>query len=89
MRPISIVDIEVAARVLLCVPPNGHADLMAELLQRADIADRYRKRLGRRHPVFGSGTLMSAAQNYPQSGRPAFIRKEMLQALSSVINALK
>jgi hypothetical protein len=33
---------------------------MAQALHHADIADRYRKRLRRGHPVYGLGTLSSA-----------------------------
>lgn len=88
MRPVSFADIEVAVRVLICVPPQARAKAMADLLDRADVADRYRKRVGRRHPQFGSGTLMSAAQNQPVASRPAFLDKDAHDALFCIINAL-
>jgi hypothetical protein len=46
-----------AARSLLHVPQVERANLCARLLSEADIADRYTRRLGKSHPLWGRGTL--------------------------------
>ncbi len=77
-----------AARVLLAHDPGDRVGIMVGLLRKADIADRYRKKTGKRHRSFGCGTLMSAAAGYRQAGRPAQIGPETLSALRVVIEGL-
>lgn len=61
---------------------------MRTLIAHADIADRYRKRLGKRHPRYGSGSLMSAAAGFVKLSRPAHINAEALSVLEIVIGEL-
>ena len=65
MRPILPGDLDCAVAVVLAQPPARRAAVAAHLLAQADIADRYRKRFGRAHPAFGTGSLMSAALGWP------------------------
>lgn len=88
MRPVHLADIDVAARVLLAHAPTARKDIMAELVAHADVADRYRKKFGRRHPAFGAGTIMSAAANFRQVPRPSQIDADVLDALGAVIKGL-
>lgn len=88
MRPVHLADIEVAARVLLTLAPHDRADQMAKLIANADVADRYRKRLGCPHPVFGTGTIMSAAASFRQAARPGQMDANTLDALVVVIKGL-
>jgi len=57
MRALHLSDLHVAACALRGLAPDQQAAQMQEALERADIADRYRKRLRRAHPLYGSGTL--------------------------------
>lgn len=88
MRAVQLADIEAAARVLMAVPVVERAGTMASLLQAADIADRYRKRLRRPHPHFGTGTLMSAAAKHAAAPRPARLTPDALQAFATVVAVL-
>ncbi|WP_159087004.1 DUF7742 family protein [Loktanella sp. Alg231-35] len=83
-----MADIEIAARALLAVDAEARAGVMTELLRRADIADRYRKKLRRPHVQFGTGTLMSAASRFDMAPRPTRISGEVQRAYAIVINAL-
>ncbi|WP_439155837.1 DUF7742 family protein [Yoonia sp.] len=89
MRPVQLADIESALRHLLQVPPAHRGAAMADLLTRAETADRYRKRLGRRHPEFGDGTLMAAALGQAVAPRPSACDAQVLACLAIVIAALQ
>ena len=57
MRALHVSDLYAFAGAVRGLPSDLWPRYAAEALQRADLADRYRKRLGRRHPEFGDGTL--------------------------------
>ena len=61
MRPVMHGDLTALARHLLILPPPRRPAACARLMAQADAADRYRKRFGRAHPVWGNGTLMARA----------------------------
>ncbi|MDO6586059.1 hypothetical protein Q4543_11045 [Salipiger sp. 1_MG-2023] len=65
MRPVLHGDLVAAARALLCVPREQRWRVARDLVAQADVADRYRRRLGRVHPGWGNGTLMAAALGRP------------------------
>ncbi len=65
MRPLLQADLESAVAVVLGQPMPLRRWTADQLLAQADIADRYRKRFGRAHPDFGSGSLMAAAGHWP------------------------
>lgn len=75
MRPLMSADLDSAVAVVLALPPQDRAVVAQRLLVEADLADRYRKRLGRAHPVYGTGSLLSAA-----SGRPALPQRPYCDA---------
>lgn len=88
MRPVNLADIEVAARVLMALAPEERVGVMADLIRRADTAERYRKQSRRAHPAFGTGTLMSAAQVFDAAARPLSLGRDELRAYALVIAAL-
>ncbi len=61
MRPIHLTDLDAVVRAVLTLPPGTRRDRLRLIVTAADIADRYRKRLRKPHPIFGTGTLASAA----------------------------
>lgn len=88
MRPVQLADIEIAARVLRIVPKDLRNSCVKQLLQQADVADRYRKRLGRPHPLFGAGSLMSAAMRHPKAPRPDACDHLHLDCIGLVVRQL-
>lgn len=60
MRPILPGDLDLLARHLAQLTPGQRGARVRALLDAADLADRYRKRLGRVHPQLGDGSLMAA-----------------------------
>jgi len=89
MRPVQLADIESAARVLLLLEPGLRQAFIAQLCRNANLADRFRKRTGRRHPQHGTGSLMSAAMQHPVAARPAACRARYLDCLHLVISHLR
>ena len=66
MRQLSIVDMDQAVSVLLAADPNSWNDLSLQILWQAKWADKYRKRTGKRHPVWGNGTVHDVCIRYPR-----------------------
>jgi hypothetical protein len=89
MRAVKLADIEAAARAAMCCRPAARSTLVARLMMQADMADKYRKHLRKPHPLFGTGTLMSAAGKHPQVARPEILDSNTLDAFAHVINALQ
>lgn len=79
-------DILAAARVLIAVEDRLWPVKMAQMLMRADAAERYRCRMGRAHPRFGNGTLMAVAQL--QAPAPEAGDRRFLAAMGAVIKAV-
>lgn len=88
MRAIHLSDIHFAACKLRCLPPREIEQRMARALAKAHIADKVRKRLGRAHPDFGLGTLISALDDGEPSHAPDRCDRHYLNALSQVVAAL-
>ncbi|MGZ9809864.1 DUF7742 family protein [Pseudoroseicyclus sp. H15] len=87
LRPITLTDLDSAARALLTCPPGEQPALAAQMLHEADIADRYRKRLHRPHTL-GSGTLAEAALRRPRAPGPSLDSRAYLEALSTLLTAI-
>lgn len=64
MRPVLHADVVAAARVLLTLPVEKRRAKMREMLEQAAVADVFRKRLKRGHPIWGNGCLMAAASRH-------------------------
>lgn len=65
MRSVTRSDVVAAARVLRGAPEGRRGDLCCALFRSTEIADRFTRRLGKRHPLFGRGTLTEAAMAFP------------------------
>ncbi|MEJ6398048.1 DUF7742 family protein [Yoonia sp. 208BN28-4] len=89
MRPFHIADIDVAVRYLLSVPQADWSATAHQIVKRADLADRFRKRLARAHPEWGTGTLATAIPARVGRAYPAHCDGTYLAALAVLINALQ
>lgn len=88
MRPLGYLDMTVAARVLLALPPSTRAAALLQMLDQAHAADRYRRRLGRAHPDWGNGTLAAVARTRHPEPEPHFSDSGYLECLGQVIAVL-
>ncbi|WP_394152551.1 hypothetical protein [Loktanella salsilacus] len=90
MRPVHLTDLDIAARAILARPAAEWPERAASLVTGARLADRYRKRLARRHPVWGDGTLAAAALGV--AGRdiapPQRCDASYVKALQCILTAL-
>lgn len=89
MRPLLPGDLDCAVAVVMAHPPESRAGVAQRLLFQADVADRYRKRLGRAHPDYGSGSLMSAALSWPLGARGRVYDASYCAALIVVLTAVQ
>ena len=89
MRRAHLTDLNIATRVLMAVPMENYQNLAEKLTQNADAADKYRKKTGRAHPIWGVGSLVDACigqiQAPPQTGCDA----NYLACLSTVMAVLR
>ena len=88
MRPVSVADIEFATRAVIAVPECERATMARRLVGQAFEADRFRQKTGRAHPVWGAGSLMSAALAHPQAKRAGCLNDDWLAAMACVLSAL-
>ena len=85
MRPVLHTDVIAAAGALVPLPPQARDSAARRLVAQADAADRYRKRMGRAHGLWGNGTLLAAAGR----GTPRPVTDpDMLDAMRAIIEAL-
>lgn len=88
MRTILLGDITAAARALLGVPVEFRQCLLDTMIQQAEAAHDYQKRLQKPHPVWGNGSLLSRANVEPQVTEPFASNIAYLEALQSVIGGI-
>jgi len=88
MRPVQIYDLTTVARVLLALPEGQRRFVSRRIVMAADVADRFRKRTGRAHPDFGTGTLQSASRGYSQAAEPASCGTAFRACLCVVLETL-
>ncbi|GGD40686.1 DUF7742 family protein [Sinisalibacter lacisalsi] len=88
MRRVLHGDVSAAARVLLAAPVADRAALVARMLREAEAADRYRLATGRAHPLWGSGSLMSAALARPRAHEPYLDEPDYAACMAMVFEAL-
>jgi len=89
LRTITHGDVAAAAHAIAAVPAVRRAEILHRLLDKADAADRFRRRHGRAHPLWGNGTLMAAALPLvPASAEPFAGERAYLECLGQVIEAL-
>ncbi|MCX7645466.1 MAG: hypothetical protein N2Z62_09265 [Rhodobacteraceae bacterium] len=88
MRALAHPDLATAARALLALPEARRAAEAARMLVEAEAADRYRKRVGRSHPVWGNGTLEGAARSRTLVEPRPLSDREYLSTLALVLDAI-
>lgn len=87
MRPVQPYDLQDAARALMAADPSERGHLARMILDRADLADRYRKRFQRPHPQFGGGTLSAAACSFPRANMPWRCNETYLRCMRILLTA--
>lgn len=89
MREVTHGDAVAVAALLARLPPGRWDGTIGRLVERAHAADLYRKRLGRAHPRWGNGTLMSVvlcdSDIWPE---PRLSDPVYCEALVAVLSAL-
>lgn len=88
MRPVLHSDVIAVARVVLAAPAALRESTCAKLLQQAEWADRFTRRLGKPHPFWGNGTLLGAAQGHPKAAEPTFDNPAYCSAFEMVLAQL-
>jgi hypothetical protein len=88
MRPVLHGDVTMAGLALLAAPPGARARLLARMLDEADLADQFRSETGKAHPVWGTGSLMSAAMARPRAREPYLDDPDYAACLAQVFEAL-
>lgn len=89
MRPVIYNDVLAAVAVAAAAPPDQHGPIIASLIREADLAEVYRRRYQSAHPVFGDGSLMTAALRHQTRGPTSFQCAEGLAAWIAVLKALQ
>jgi serine O-acetyltransferase len=88
MRPILIGDVIAAARVLLARQEADWPECIARMLKQAVLAERYRDRFGRLHPLWGDGSLMAVAGTQVRAREPFLSDLRYRRALQCVLSAI-
>ncbi|MFN3936654.1 MAG: hypothetical protein ACK4KW_03650 [Gemmobacter sp.] len=88
MLPVLHGDLVAVARALRAAPEPERAALCREILAQAGWARSYARALGRRHPHWGSGSLMEAAGRFPQAREPFLSDPDWLHCLWVVVGEL-
>lgn len=88
MRRVLHGDVSAAARALLAAPPATRAALVVRILREAEAADRFRRATGRAHPLWGNGSLMSAAMTYPRAHEPYLDDADYAACMAMLFEAL-
>lgn len=88
MLRVNLADIDAGVRVLLSVPSAHREKTANTLCERADLADRFRRCTDKPHPMYGSGTLMSAAAAFANSGKDRRDEDAFLECLRVLVAAL-
>lgn len=88
MRRVLYGDVTAAARALLAVPAKARRPLLTRLFAEAEAADAHRLDTGRAHPLFGTGSLMSAALAHPVAREPFLDDPRYAACMAEVFEAL-
>jgi serine O-acetyltransferase len=81
-------DLTALARHLLTLAAPDRPKACARLMAQADAADRYRKRMGRAHPLWGNGTLMARALGLPHQPEPRLQNPDYASCLILALTTL-
>ena len=88
MKPVIYNDVLAAVSAVSDLPPERRKLAITRLLDEAERADAYRITHSAAHPVFGDGSLLTAALRLERRGTTSFQTRDGLQAWLCVLNAL-
>lgn len=88
MRRVLHGDISAVACVLYPLPKSDRSGMLARLFAQADAAEIYRKYHRSLHPVWGDGSLMSAALTYPHGCEPFLDDPDYAACMAMIFTAL-
>ncbi|MFT5630208.1 MAG: hypothetical protein ACI9HB_001377 [Gammaproteobacteria bacterium] len=88
MRRAHLTDLNIATRVLLAAPAEDHQDIAQKLIRNAHTADKYRKKTGRAHPIWGAGSLADACMGHIKAPLLKGCDAGYLACLSTVVAGL-
>ena len=88
MRPVLHGDLTSLARLLLSAAPGERQALCARVIGEAEQADAHLARTGRVHPLWGNGSLMSAARKRPLPDEPGLDDAEYCDCLETALQVL-
>lgn len=88
MRRILHGDVSSAARALLVVSAVHRTELCKRMIHQAEDADVFARHTGYAHPVWGNGSLMSAARKHVLATEPGFDDVEYCQCFEIVLHLL-
>jgi hypothetical protein len=88
MRPVLHGDVSNAARALLYAPRIVRKDLCARMIEEAEAADIFAQQRGRLHPLWGNGSLMSAARKRMLADEPSFDNADYCECFEMVLRGL-
>ena len=88
MRPILHGDVVALSRLLLGARAPQRAVLCNRVITEADAADRYFKKFGRSHSLWGNGSVLSAARKRPLPPEPDLADAEYCACMEQVFRAL-
>ncbi len=88
MRRVLHGDVSAVACVLYPLQKSDRAGLLASLFAQADAAEIYRTRHRGLHPVWGDGSLMSAALAYPHTSEPFLDDPDYAACMAMIFTAL-
>lgn len=89
MRAVTHGDVVAAARAIRRMPRAARLGAVMGMLEKAHVADRFRKRFGRAHPLWGNGSLMAVAlQSHCEQAEPFPSDSCQLDAMATVIEAI-
>lgn len=89
MRPVQPADLIFVVRALLPLDVEMRPGTSDQIVAFARAADHYRKRTGRAHVRFGTGSLMSAAQCFDLAPMPDKIDVSYLDCLALIVASLR
>ena len=88
MRPPIAAELLLFARVLMRLPRRLRGAAARSILSEVDVAARYLIQTGRRHPMFGDGSLMARCHALQPAAEPMADDPDFLRALRTVTAAM-
>lgn len=87
MEPL-LGDVTAAAAALCVVPPGRRGWVLARMMREAVSADAHRARFRRAHPIWGDGSLMTAALRRHPLPEPGLDSADYCRCLAMTYQAL-